>query len=192
MKVFTEEWLKAVVEKLKKDKAFHKRAEYQYKGEPLLKGDYHFRVLKDANLGKGVAFGMRMPACDPCWYGDKEDHEVDFIIEATAGDFLDIFTARMHLIELLRMGAQKKPRQRVGSTQVSSKISGAMGGFSRFIEVIREVSGLEKKKHRPDLYGGVKGATATGEWQKRDWNWKERDWRPAKPKAPELYGKLEG
>ena len=191
MEVFTEEWLNAVVKKLKNDQSFHKKAEVIYRNEPLLKGDYHFRVLKDANLTKDAAFGMRMPVCDPCWYGDKEDYEVDFIIEATAGEFLDLFSGREHLIELLRMGAQKKPRQPAGSTQVSSKISGAMGGLSRFIEVVREVSGIEKKKHSTDLYGGLKKGTTTGEWEQRNWNWDETDWRPPK-RAPELYGKLEG
>ena len=191
MEAFTEEWFKAVVEKLKNDKSFHKKAEYQFRGQPLLKGDYHFKVLKDAGLKEDVAFGMRMPACDPCWYGDKEDYDVDFIIEAKAGDFLDVISGRVHLIELLRMGAQKKPRQPAGSSQVSPKISGAMGGFSRLIEVVREVSGMEKKSHRTDLYGAAKKSSATGEWKERYYNWAETDWRP--PETPsEIYGKLEG
>ncbi len=191
MEVFTEEWLNAVVEKLKNDQSFHKKAEVLFRGEPLLKGDYHFRVLKDANLTKDAAFGMRMPTCDPCWYGDKEDYEVDFIIEAKAEDFLDLFSGRMHLIEMLRMGAQKKPKQPAGITQVSPQISGAMGGLSSFIEIIREVSGMEKKKHRTDIYGGVEKSSATGEWKERYWNWAETYWRP--PETPsEIYGKLEG
>jgi hypothetical protein len=191
MEVFTEEWFKAVVEKLKNDKAFHNKAEVQFRGEPLLSGDYHFKVLRDDNLNKDVAFGMRMPTCDPCWYGDKEDYDVDFIIEAKAGVFLDVISNRMHLIEALRMGAQKKPRQPVGSTQVSSKISKGMGGLSRLVEVVREVSGIEKKKHRTDLYGGIKAAPTTGEWKERYWNWAETDWRP--PETPlEIYGRLEG
>ena len=191
MEVFTEKWLNAIVKGLKNDEPFHKRAEVQFRGEPLLKGDYHFRVLKDTNLGKDVAFGMRMPTCDPCWYGDKEDYDVDYIIEATAEDFLDLFTGRLHLVELLRMGAQKKPKQPAGSTQVYSKICGAMGGLARFLDVIREVSGLEKKKHRTDVYGGPEKSTQTGEWEKRYWNWEKGDWRPPKIDS-EIYGVLEG
>lgn len=186
MEVFTEEWFKAVVEATKKDQPFHKRAEIEFRGKPLLNGDYHFRVSD-----KGVAFGMRMPTCEPCWYGDKEDYEVDFVIEAKAEDFLDVISGRMHLVEALRMGAQKKPKQRVGSTQVDPRITAAMGGLARFIEVIREVSGIEKKKHRTDLYGGIEKSSLTGEWEQRNWNWKD-DWRPPTPPAAEVYGKLEG
>ena len=191
MEVFTEKWLNAIVKRLKNDGAFHRRAEIQFRGKPLLNGDYHFRVLKDANLGKDVAFGMRMPTCDPCWYGDKEDYDVDYIIEATAGDFLDLFMGRLHFIEFMRMGAQKKPKQPAGSTQVAHKIAGAMGGLARFIDVIREVSGLEKKKHRTDVYAGPLKSTQTGEWEGRYWDWEEVDWRPPKVDS-EIYGVLEG
>jgi len=195
MDVFTEKWLNAVVEKLKGDEIFHKKAEVLFRGKPLLAGDYHFRALKDTdvNLNEDVAFGMRMPSCDPCWFGEKPDYEVDFIIEAKGGVFLDVISGRMHLVEALRMGAQKKPVLGMGhgTTQISPKITGGMGGFSRAIEVIREVSGIEKKAHAINLYGGVKSYGEKGEWEKRNWDWTERDWRPPKTDSA-VYGRLEG
>ncbi|BBO67985.1 hypothetical protein DSCA_19150 [Desulfosarcina alkanivorans] len=129
MQLFTEEWLEAVVEALKKNEDFQKKAEG-------FDSNFHFRVLKDrkAKLKKDIAFGMWLPTAEPSWFGTKPDDEVDIILEGKAGTYESVFSGKKNVVAALTMGALKLKK---GSL---AKLTGNLGAVGKFIEVAGSVA----------------------------------------------------
>ncbi len=124
MEMFTEEWFNAFAEKLKNDQ------EFQEKGKGF-DSNLHFRVLKDrkGNLNEDVAFGMWLPTCEPYWYGDKSDDEVDIVLQAKAGTFVDVFGGKKNVVVALTTGALKLKKGNL------AKLTGNLGAVNSFIKV---------------------------------------------------------
>ncbi|MBL0713321.1 MAG: hypothetical protein JJV98_06430 [Desulfosarcina sp.] len=129
MQLFSEEWLDAVVEALKKNEDFQKKAEG-------FDSNFHFRVLKDrkAKLKKDTSFGMWLPTADPFWFGNKPNEEVDIILEGKGGTFADVFSGKRNVVAALTMGSMKLKK---GSL---TKLTGNLGAVSKFIEVAGSVA----------------------------------------------------
>jgi len=129
MKMFTEEWFNAFVEKLKNDQ------EFQEKGVGF-DSSMLFRVLKDhkGNLNKDVAFGMWLPTCDPCWYGDKPNDEVDIVLQAKAGTFAAVFGGKKNVVIALTTGALKLKKGNL------AKLTGNLGAVNSFVKVGGSIS----------------------------------------------------
>ena len=128
MKMFTEEWLNAVVEKLKNSEEFQKKG----KG---FDSNFHFKVLKDrkAKVSADTAFGMWFPTCDPCWFGKKADDEVDIILEAKAGVLAEVLNGKRNVVMALTMGTVKLKKGQL------TKLTGNLGAVNSFISVAGSV-----------------------------------------------------
>jgi putative sterol carrier protein len=102
MKVFTEEWWRVVAGQFKDNEEFQKKA-------AELEGNFHFRVLKDPkiNFNEDTELGVRIPGGEPCWVGPKPVEELDFIIEAKAGNFLEVISGKKNVVIALTMGNLK-------------------------------------------------------------------------------------
>ncbi len=124
MKMFSEEWFNAVVEKLKNSEEFQKKG----KG---FDSNFHFKVLKDrkAKLSADMAFGMWFPTCDPCWFGKKPDDEVDIILEAKAGVLAEVLKGNRNVVMALTMGTVKLKKGQL------TKLTGNLGAVNTFIKV---------------------------------------------------------
>ncbi len=129
MKMFSEEWVKALVERLMKDE------EFQKKGVGF-DSNFHFKVLKDSKvkLERDTAFGMWFPSCDPFWYGPRDDKDVDVILEAKAGVYAEVFSGKKNVVMALTMGSIKLKKGQL------TKLTGNLGTVSQFIKVAGEVS----------------------------------------------------
>jgi putative sterol carrier protein len=128
MKVFSEEWWNAVVEKVKNDEELHIKA-------ADLEGNFHFRVLKDPKINHDVdaELGVRIPSGESHWYGPKPADELDIIIESKGGNFLDVITGKKNVVIALTMGTLKIKKGAL------SKLTGNLGGVLRLLEVVGEV-----------------------------------------------------
>ena len=129
MNIFSEEWVNALVEKLKKSE------EFQQKGKGF-DSNFQFKVLKDlkARINTDTAFGMWFPTCDPFWYGKKADEEVDIMLEAKAGIFTDVFNGKKNVVMALTMGTIKLKKGQL------TKLTGNLGAVNQFIKIAGEVS----------------------------------------------------
>ena len=128
MKMFTEEWLNAVVEKLKNSEEFQKKG----KG---FDSNFQFKVLKDrkAKINNDKAFGIWFPTCDPFWYGKKADDEVDIILEAKAGVLAEVLNGKRNVVMALTMGTIKLKKGQL------TKLTGNLGAVNSFISVAGSV-----------------------------------------------------
>lgn len=128
MKVFSEEWWNAVAEKMKNDEELHMKAED-------LEGNFHFRVLKDPKINHDVdaECGVKIPFAESHWYGPKPADELDYIIEAKGGNFLDVITGKKNVVVALTMGTLKIKKGAL------SKLTGNLGGVLRLLDVIGQV-----------------------------------------------------
>ncbi|HBN26955.1 MAG TPA: hypothetical protein DD405_05760 [Desulfobacteraceae bacterium] len=128
MKLFTEEWFNAAVEKLTND------ADFQKKGVGF-DSNLHFKVLKDrkAKLSKDVEFGLWVPQCDKKWFGKKDPDEVDIIFEGKGGTLESVFSGKKNVVMALTMGSIKLKK---GSL---AKLTGNLGAVNRFIEILGSV-----------------------------------------------------
>ncbi len=131
MKVFTEEWFKALQEAVKKDK------ELQNEGRFFTK-TLQLKILKDPAVGldKDVAFGG-VPTGEPSWYGSKPDEEVDFIISGKAGAFVAVATGEEHPTIALGKGGSLELEK--GSPE---DLLPNMKTLMCLFEVMKSVSGL--------------------------------------------------
>lgn len=129
MKIFTEEWFNAYMEKLKAD------PEFQEKGQEF-DSNMQFRVLKDrkAKLNKDVSFGMWLPTCDPCWYGDKSNNDVDIVLQGKAGTFASVFGGKKNVVMALTTGALKLKKGNL------AKLTGNLGAVNCFVKVAGQVA----------------------------------------------------
>ncbi len=128
MKLFTEEWFNAAVEKLTNDDDFQKKG-------VGFDSNLHFKVLKDrkAKLSKDVEFGLWVPQCDKKWFGKKDPDEVDIILEGKGGTLESVFSGKKNVVMALTMGAIKLKK---GSL---AKLTGNLGAVNRFIEILGSV-----------------------------------------------------
>jgi len=128
MKMFSKEWVNALVENLKKNEDFQKKG----KG---FDSNFQFKVLKDskANVTNDIGIGMWFPTCDPFWYGTKPDTEVDIILEAKAGIFAEVFSGKRNVVMALTMGTIKLKKGQL------TKLTGNLGAVNQFIKVASEV-----------------------------------------------------
>lgn len=128
MKLFSEEWVNALVEQLKNNEDFQKKG----KG---FDSNFQFKVLKDskANVINDTGFGMWFPTCDPFWYGTKADKDVDIILEAKAGVFAEVFSGKRNVVMALTMGTIKLKKGQL------TKLTGNLGTVNEFIKVVGEV-----------------------------------------------------
>lgn len=128
MKLFSEEWVNALVENLKKSEDFQKKA----KG---FDSSLQFKLLKDskANIANDMGFGIWFPTCDPFWYGTKADAEVDIILEAKAGIFAEVFSGKRNVVMALTMGTLKLKKGQL------TKLTGNLGAVNQFVKVAGEV-----------------------------------------------------
>lgn len=128
MKMFTQDWFNAAVEKLVSDD------EFQKKGQDF-DSNLHFRVLKDrkAKLSKDVEFGLWLPEGDKSWFEKKDPDEVDIILEAKGSTLQAVFSGKKNVVMALTMGAIKLKK---GSL---AKLTGNLGAVNRFIEILGSV-----------------------------------------------------
>jgi putative sterol carrier protein len=129
MKMFSEEWVNALVENLKNSEDFQKKG----KG---FDSNFQFKVLKDSkgNITNDMGFGMWFPTCDPCWYGTKADQEVDVILEAKAGVFAEVFSGKRNVVMALTMGTLKLKKGQL------TKLTGNLGAVNEFVKVAGKVA----------------------------------------------------
>ena len=129
MKMFSEEWVNALAENLKKNEDFQKAG----KG---FDSSFQFKVLKDskANVTNDVGFGMWFPTCDPFWHGTKADKEVDIILEAKAGIFVEVFSGKKSVVMALTMGTIKLKKGQL------TKLTANLGAVNQFIKVAGAVT----------------------------------------------------
>ena len=128
MKMFTQDWFNAAVEKLVSDD------EFQKKGQDF-DSNLHFRVLKDrkAKLSKDVEFGLWLPEGDKSWFEKKDPDEVDIVLEAKGSTLQAVFSGKKNVVMALTMGAIKLKK---GSL---AKLTGNLGAVNRFIEILGSV-----------------------------------------------------
>ncbi|QCQ23056.1 hypothetical protein [Desulfoglaeba alkanexedens] len=135
MKMFSEEWFNAVVDALKADDEFQRKAEGFDSG-------LQFKVLKDPKAGvdKDVAFGMWLPSAEPNWYGPRPDEDVDIILEGKAGKFKEVLTAKKNVITDSFLTAVTMAGEIIWKKGSMSKLSSNVGTWRRFLEVVSSVS----------------------------------------------------
>jgi hypothetical protein len=124
MKMFSEEWVNALVVNLKNNEDFQKKG-------LGFDSNFQFKVLKDskANLSNDIGFGMWFPTCEPFWFGTKADQDMDIILEGKAGVYAEVFSGKRNVVMALTMGTIKLKKGQL------TKLTGNLGAVNQFIKV---------------------------------------------------------
>jgi putative sterol carrier protein len=145
MKVFSEEWLDAFIERLKSDEDFQKEAASFSKRVQL-------RVAKDkkAEPDHDVVFDIKFPECEDFHYGDKPEDEVDLIIEGKGGHFIDVFRGKKGVVMALTPG--------IGTLKIKKgkilDLTQYLGGVQKFLSIAGPISGgVAKSEEEEDDMG---------------------------------------
>jgi putative sterol carrier protein len=76
---------------------------------------------------------MYLPSGEPSWYGEKENNDVDIIIEGKAGIYTEVLDGKKNVVMALTIGAFKLKKGSI------SKLTSNIGAVTRFIEVMGSV-----------------------------------------------------
>ncbi len=132
MKVFSEEWFNAFVERLKNDEDFQKQAASFSKRVQL-------RAKKDKKTepDHDVAFDIKFPKCEEVHYGDKSEDEVDIIVEGKGGRLIDVFRGKKGVVMALTPG--------IGTLKITKgnllDLTQYLGAVGKFLSIAGPISG---------------------------------------------------
>ncbi len=125
MKIFTKEWIDALAEKLKKDKAYQ---------EAAVDFDSFFQFIVEPEPDKGVTekltVGIQLPQCEETWEGVRDD--VDYTLAGRYGIFCDVLQGRLGATKAITMRKLRFKGNMVSLLKFKKAID-------RYVEVLGEL-----------------------------------------------------